>query len=39
MPPHGRQRTVVEVAGDHGRKSDGGAVAGAAAAWLKELVR
>ncbi|HEV7750221.1 MAG TPA: alpha/beta family hydrolase [Baekduia sp.] len=39
MPPHGRQRTVVEVAGDHGLKSDVGAVAGAAMAWLKELVR
>jgi hypothetical protein len=39
MPPHGPRRTVVEVAGDHGLKSDVGAVAGAAAAWLKELVR
>jgi hypothetical protein len=39
MPPHGPHRTVVEVAGDHGLKSDVGAVAGAAAAWLKDLLR
>jgi hypothetical protein len=39
MPPHGPRRTVVEVAGDHGLKSDVDAVAGAAAAWLKDLLR
>ena len=39
MPPHGPQRTVVEVAGDHSLKSDVAAVAGAAAAWLTDLLR
>jgi predicted alpha/beta-hydrolase family hydrolase len=39
IPPHGPGRTVVEVAGDHALKSDVGAVAAAAAAWLEDLLR
>ncbi len=34
MPPPGPRRTVVEVAGDHGLKSDRGAVADAVRTWL-----
>jgi predicted alpha/beta-hydrolase family hydrolase len=38
MPPHGRQRTVVEVDGNHSLKTDVPAVAAAAAAWLETVV-
>ncbi|MGZ4340180.1 MAG: alpha/beta hydrolase family protein [Gaiellaceae bacterium] len=34
MPPAGRQRTVVPVAGDHSLKADLAAVEAAAASWL-----
>ncbi len=34
MPPEGRDRRVVKVAGDHGLKADTGAVGEAVAAWL-----
>jgi predicted alpha/beta-hydrolase family hydrolase len=37
MPPEGRDRQVVEVAGDHGLKADTAAVADAVAAWLADL--
>ena len=37
MPPEGRNRTVVVVAGDHGLKRDLGAVADAVAGWLPTL--
>jgi len=39
MPPHGPQRTVVEVEGNHSLKADAGAVASAAAAWLDTVLR
>jgi len=39
MPPPGRNRTVVRVAGDHGLKSDLEAVAAAARDWLDALIR
>jgi predicted alpha/beta-hydrolase family hydrolase len=39
MPPAGPARTVVAVGGDHGLKSDLGAVRGAVAAWLPELAQ
>jgi hypothetical protein len=39
MPPHGPQRTVVEVEGNHSLKADVGAVAAAAAAWLSTVLR
>jgi predicted alpha/beta-hydrolase family hydrolase len=37
MPPEGRRRKVVEVAGDHGLKADTDAVGRAVAAWLADL--
>jgi hypothetical protein len=39
MPPAGRARTVVTVAGDHGLKSDLPAVRDAVAAWLPKRLR
>jgi predicted alpha/beta-hydrolase family hydrolase len=39
MPPPGPRRTVVQVAGDHSLRTDLDAVAGAARAWLGEVVR
>jgi hypothetical protein len=39
MPPGGRTRTVVKVAGDHGLKSDLPAVHDAVAGWLAGLLR
>jgi hypothetical protein len=38
MPPDGRTRSVVRVAGDHGLKSDLPAVRDAVARWLAGLV-
>jgi predicted alpha/beta-hydrolase family hydrolase len=38
MPPSGPRRTVVEVAGDHGLKSDLAAVARATQAWLSAIL-
>jgi predicted alpha/beta-hydrolase family hydrolase len=38
MPPPGRARDVVKVAGDHGLKADLDAVAAAVRAWLAELL-
>jgi hypothetical protein len=38
MPPDGRTRSVVRVAGDHGLKSDLPAVGDAVARWLAELL-
>jgi predicted alpha/beta-hydrolase family hydrolase len=38
MPPAGRQRKVVEVAGDHSLKADLPAVAAAVQAWLADLL-
>lgn len=38
MPPAGRQRTVVEVTGDHSLKQDLPAVAAAVRAWLADLL-
>ena len=38
MPPEGRSREVVRVAGDHGLKADRAAIAAAASRWLDELV-
>ena len=37
MPPAGPLRTVVEVAGDHGLRTDLPAVAAAVRAWLRSL--
>jgi predicted alpha/beta-hydrolase family hydrolase len=37
MPPEGRDRKVVEVAGDHGLKADTAAVGEAVGAWLAGL--
>jgi uncharacterized protein len=37
MPPPGRRRTVVEVAGDHGLKKDVDAVASAVRDWLHNV--
>ena len=37
MPPAGENRSVVEVAGDHGLKSDIPAVTAALAAWLETM--
>jgi predicted alpha/beta-hydrolase family hydrolase len=37
MPPPGRHREVVQVAGDHSLRSDPQAVAAAVAAWLDAL--
>jgi hypothetical protein len=37
MPPEGPDRSVVEVRGDHGLKSDPDAIGGAVAAWLSGL--
>ena len=39
MPPEAPQRTVVQVAGDHGLKSDLGAVEEAVRAWLPAVLR
>jgi predicted alpha/beta-hydrolase family hydrolase len=39
MPPEAQQRTVVQVAGDHGLKSDLGAVEEAVRAWLPSVLR
>jgi uncharacterized protein len=39
MPPEAPQRTVVQVAGDHGLKSDLGAVEEAVRAWLPRVLR
>jgi uncharacterized protein len=39
MPPEAPQRTVVQVAGDHGLKSDLGAVEEAVRAWLPSVLR
>jgi predicted alpha/beta-hydrolase family hydrolase len=39
MPPEAQQRTVVQVAGDHGLKSDLGAVEEAVRAWLPTVLR
>jgi predicted alpha/beta-hydrolase family hydrolase len=39
MPPPGEGRTVVQVAGDHGLKSDVKAVAAAVTEWLRGLQR
>lgn len=38
MPPAGKARTVVEVPGDHGLKTDLDAVAEAVRAWLRRLL-
>ena len=38
MPPANRQRTVVEVPGDHSLKRDLPAVAAAAQSWLAYLL-
>ena len=37
MPPPGPKREVVQVAGDHGLKTDPEAVGDAVGAWLREL--
>jgi hypothetical protein len=37
MPPAARNRTVVEVAGDHSLRSGVGAIADAVGGWLAEL--
>jgi uncharacterized protein len=39
MPPPGRNRTVVKVAGDHGLKADIDAVAAAIRSWLPKIAR
>ena len=39
MPPPGRNRTVVKVAGDHGLKADLDAVAAAIRSWLPKIAR
>lgn len=36
IPPPGRQRTVVEVSGDHSLRSDRGAVEAAVSEWLAQ---
>jgi predicted alpha/beta-hydrolase family hydrolase len=38
MPPAGARRTVVQVPGDHGLRTDVGAVADAVRAWLARVV-
>ena len=38
IPPAAARRTVVQVAGDHGLKTDLDAVAGAVRAWLAEVL-
>jgi predicted alpha/beta-hydrolase family hydrolase len=38
MPPAGRNRTVVQVPGDHGLKKDLGAIADAVRGWLPGVV-
>jgi hypothetical protein len=38
MPPAGRDRTIVQVPGDHGLKKDLGAVADAVRGWLPGVV-
>jgi uncharacterized protein len=37
MPPAGRNRTVIEVAGDHGLKKDVPAVTAAVGSWLETM--
>ena len=37
MPPAGRNRTVIEVAGDHGLKRDVPAVTAAVGSWLETM--
>jgi uncharacterized protein len=39
MPPPGRNRTIVKVAGDHGLKADLDAVAAAVRSWLPKIAR
>ena len=39
MPPEGRLRAVVQVAGDHGLRSDLESVAAAVGSWLQEVLR
>ena len=39
MPPPGRNRTIVKVAGDHGLKADLDAVAAAIRSWLPTIAR
>ena len=39
MPPEGRLRAVVQVAGDHGLRSDLESVAAAVGSWLHEVLR
>jgi uncharacterized protein len=39
MPPPGRDRTIVKVAGDHGLKADLDAVAAAIRSWLPKIAR
>jgi predicted alpha/beta-hydrolase family hydrolase len=39
MPPEAQQRTVVQVAGDHGLKSDLGALEEAVRVWLPTVLR
>ena len=39
MPPPGRNRTIVKVAGDHGLKADLDAVAAAIRSWLPKIAR
>jgi hypothetical protein len=38
MPPSGRQRAVVEVAGDHSLKADLPAVSAAVRLWVADLL-
>jgi predicted alpha/beta-hydrolase family hydrolase len=38
MPPPARHRTVVQVRGDHGLKTDLDAVADAVGTWLRGLL-
>ena len=38
MPPAGKQRTVVEVAGDHSLRSDVAAVSAAVTTWLRDVL-
>jgi len=38
MPPPGRGRKVVQVAGDHSLRADPGAVTAAIGSWLRRVV-
>jgi uncharacterized protein len=38
MPPAGRRRKVVQVAGDHSLRTDPGAVTAAVGSWLRRVV-